>query len=324
MTSRAKRARRRRRGSGREASRGGKAPLLGALTLLALGFVACEPHLPSNDWLVTSPRVIAVKGEPAETKPGESATYTAFIADPAGDGGRDVATFAFCTAPKSPAENAVVSSACLDAASLRQLGEGDSVVAQTPFDACTLFGPIAAPGGFRPRDPDVTGGYYQPLRVDLDREAPVFHLARVSCGVANASADVASAFAQAYLPNQNPHIASLAGAIDGRAVDLSDVPAGARVDLTASWDAADVETFAYVDAGTGLLGTERESMQLAWNVTAGELDTESTSRSASDLALSMTNRWTAPDAPGVVRLWLALRDSRGGVDVLARDVTVSR
>ncbi|MEI9949078.1 MAG: hypothetical protein WDO74_08865 [Pseudomonadota bacterium] len=87
----------------------------------------------------------------------------------------------FCIAPKAPTVDNVVSPACLDAASLVAVGEGSTVTAPTPSAACTLFGPNAAASGLRPRDPDVTGGYFQPLRVDLAGADPAFHLQRVLC-----------------------------------------------------------------------------------------------------------------------------------------------
>jgi hypothetical protein len=298
--------------------------------LLAVVVASCEPRLSSDDGLVTSPRVIAVRGEPPETKPGASATFTAFIADPdaatptddAGYDGRDVPAWSFCTAPKPPAENTVVSSACLESAALVRVGTGDTPTLTLPADGCARFGPIAAPGGFRPRDPDLTGGYYQPLRVDLEKAAPVFHLARISCGVANATNDVATRFAATYEPNRNPHITSLGASIDGRPASLDAIPRGARVELVVGWDASDAERYVYFDPGTLTLGSAREAMQIAWYVGAGALRTESTGLGADDERLRSENDWTAPFSTGSSRLWIVLRDSRGGVDVLTRTLDV--
>lgn len=281
--------------------------------------VACAPNLTSDDWLITSARVIAIRGEPPETKPGGTATFTAFIADPTG-GSHKEPVFAFCTAPKPSVENAVVSTACLGDGALVPLGSGDSVTKALPASACTLFGPIAAPGGFRPRDPDPTGGYYQPLRVALEGAPPTFHLARISCGVENASNDVATEFATTYVPNQNPHIASLGAAIGGHTASLDAVPPGARVDLSVTWTDTDAEHYVYFDPSTLTLTSVREAIQVAWYASRGALDAESTSRSADDEALSVANAWTAP-ASGTSELWIVLRDSRGGVDVVHRRVT---
>ena len=65
-------------------------------------------------------------------------------------------------------------------------------------------------------------------------------------------------------------------------------------------------------------------MRVAWYVSAGQLDTESTGRAEDDLALSTSNRWLAPSNAGAAKLWIALRDSRGGVDFAAYDLVVVR
>jgi hypothetical protein len=294
-----------------------------ALLLGAIVLVGCEPDLTVDDWLVTSSRVLAVKSEPAEAKPGTPLTYTAFLASADGASDGSAILWRFCTAPKPPTENNVVSTACLETPSLVQAGSGLSVVAATPPNACALFGPDTPPGGFRPRDPDTTGGYYQPLRLDLPGAAPTLHLERVLCDLGNAPFDIAEAFAQQYVPNANPHLAPLVANVGGQFASVGSIPRGARVDLQVSWSAADAETYAYFDAATQTIAAKRESMRVAWHVNAGTLDTESTGRAEDDLGLSTNNGWTAPGTPGPTRLWLVLRDSRGGVDFAAYDLVVA-
>ena len=153
---------------------------------------------------------------------------------------------------------------------------------------------------------------------------PVFHLARISCGVENATNDIATEFAATYKPNQNPHIASLTARIDGRDAPLEAIAPGTRVELVVSWTAADAEEYVYFDPSTLALTSVREALQVAWYVSAGALETESTSRSAADEALTSANTWTAPAATGASRLWVVLRDSRGGVDVVTREIGVGR
>lgn len=294
---------------------------LGLLAVVLLG--ACAPDLPNDGGVVVAPRLLAVKGEPAESKPGKTVTYSALVAAPNGAGTNSGVRWSFCTAPKPPTEDEVVSSACLGAAALVAAGEGPSVTALTPAGACSLFGPDTPPGGFRPRDPDVTGGYYQPLRVDLDGAAPSFALERLRCDLGMAPADLASTFAAEYVPNANPELLPLTASIAGEGVALDAVPAGARVTLGASWPAEDAETYAYFDRVTQSITTKRESLRVAWYATAGAFDATTTGRAEDDPASSTANTWTAPSAAGPNVLWVVLQDSRGGVDFARYDVTVT-
>ena len=103
---------------------------------------------------------------------------------------------------------------------------------------------------------------------------------------------------------------------------LTAIPAGARVELEASWPAASAETFAYFDPVSQTLTTQREAMQVAWYTSAGSLDTESTGRASGDMSTTTDDGWDAPGTTGTVHVWIVLRDSRGGVDFAETDVTV--
>jgi len=173
------------------------------------------------------------------------------------------------------------------------------------------------PGDFRPRDPDITGGYFQPLRLDLAGVAPTFHLQRIACDLADAASDVATQFGFSYRPNQNPHLNPLIARVAGAAVELAAIPAGVRVELTVDWPARDAERYAYYDREQQVLIDKREAMRVSWYVNAGTLDTQASGPSETDEPLSASNHWIAPDSSGSVSLWLVLRDSRGGVDFAA-------
>lgn len=293
-----------------------------AVVSLVLVLGACKPDLSEEDWLITSTRVLAVKSEPAEAKPGTPLTLTALIASPSDEGGASTITWQFCTAPKPPTENNVVSTECLDTSSLVDAGSGVSIVAAAPSNSCSLFGPNTAPGGFRPRDPDETGGYYQPLRIDMPGAVPTFHLERIRCNLADASFDIAAEFGKEYVPNANPHLAPIAATIGENPVSLNGIPRGARVELEASWVGADAESYAYYDRTSQTLTTKREAMRVAWYVSAGTLDTESTGRDENDPSTVTSNVWVAPSTPGNTKLWVVLRDSRGGVAYTTYDIAV--
>jgi hypothetical protein len=283
--------------------------------------VACVPALSSTDSLVTVPRILAVRADPAEAKPGTTVTFHALVADPPG-----VATgtplWRFCIATQPLTEDNVVSNACLDPSSLLSAGDGADINASTPSNGCSFFGPDTPAGGLRPRDPDPTGGYYQPLRVDLGRTDPTFTLVRISCDLANASAGSAEAFAAAYVPNKNPHLLALLAATHGTPVAFDAVPVGSHVDLTASWPADSAETYAYYDATSDAVGTKREAMTVAWYSSAGSVDQEATGRAEDDVMTTSSNGWNAPSSAQAARLWVVLRDSRGGADFASYDVTV--
>jgi hypothetical protein len=300
------------------ALRSGALALVAALSEIA----ACRPDLGPSDSLVTSPRVLAVKAEPAEAKPGVKATYTALVgrADDAGTNAPLI--WHFCVAPKPLTENDSVSTVCIEDASANvAAGSGTSIEAATARNACALFGPDTAPGGFRPRDPDVTGGYYQPLLID-GIGSPVLYLTRILCNLADAPIDVAQQFAGTYVANANPHLGLLVARVGGNTASLAALPAGARVELEARWTADDAETYAFFDRSSQVLATKREALRVAWFASAGALDTESSGRAEDDLATTSQNGWLAPALPGTARIWVVLRDSRGGVDFATFDATL--
>ena len=297
----------------------------GAVTLAFLfATPTCIPDLGPGDSLLISTRILAVRADPAEAPPGTKVTFKAFVAGPGGAVTTAPIAWDFCAAPRPLTDDNVVSNACLGTSSLVSAGTGPATVATTPRNGCSLFGPEPPSGGFRPTDPDATGGYYQPLRLDLAGAQTAFALARIHCDLANAGAAAASAFAAAYRMNQNPSLLGITGAIGGVAVPLTAIPAGERVQLTATWTAADAETFAYFDPSSQSVSRQREAMQVAWYATSGAFDTESTGRAATDSATSSDDVWTPPSTAGTARIFVVLRDSRGGVDFASVELTVVR
>jgi hypothetical protein len=291
---------------------------------LLVGTATCVPSLGPGDSLITSTRILAVRADPAEAAPGASVTFTAFVAGPGGTvTGADIG-WSFCTAPKPLTEDNVVSNACLGSGSLVAAGAGPSTVAKTPTDGCSVFGPDTTSTAFRPRDPDGTGGYYQPLRANLTGADSAFELARIHCDLANADAAAASAFAAAYQLNQNPQLLPLTATLGGAPVAMTAIPSGAHVTLEASWPDGSAESYAYFDPVSQAVTTRRESMQVAWYSSGGTLDTESTGRAEDDMATTSDDGWAASSEAGTVHLWVVLRDSRGGVDFAEVDAVVGQ
>jgi hypothetical protein len=285
--------------------------------LVACAIAACTPTLDDRAALVRAERVLAVRAEPPEAAPGEDVAYSALVATPDGTRGDAAIAWAYCAQPKSIAENEVVSSACLGADATRAIAVSPATHAAMPNDACSLFGPDPPPGDFRPRDPDTTGGYYQPLRTSLDG-AYAFALTRIACHLANAPADVAADLGARYQKNQNPHL--LAVTVDGAIATR--VAPGARVMLRAAWSDADAERYVSFDLASQSIIDRREAMRVAWFASAGTFDSDKTGRTEADLATTSDNGWSAP-ASGTAHVWIVLRDSRGGVDWASVDLVVA-
>jgi len=275
-------------------------------TTRAIGVVcavcaACEGQLDQRLAIIDQPRVLAVIAEPAEAKPGAQVRYAAVIASP--DGPVTAAPrWAFCVAPKPPTEDNAVSDGCLDDAHLVALGTQPAVTAALPSDGCLDFGPETPPGNFRPRDADPTGGYYQPIRIDVD-DLRAFGLSRITCKLATAPSDVAHDYDLSYVANQSPMLDPAV---------LPSVAAQTDVMLTASWPPEAVETYLYYEPLSQTLVMRREAMRLSWFATGGTLPADASAVGETDTATRVSTIWHTP-AAGTAYVWLVLRDSRGGI-----------
>jgi hypothetical protein len=298
------------------------------VVLAAAAIAGCKPSFGNPASLVDGPRILAVRAEPPEVRPAMPATFTALVVSPNGTDAAPPVDWSLCLTPKPLDENNIVSTACLGGdMGIDAIATGTpTAMATVPANACALFGPDPPPQmmgqpPLRPRDPDVTGGYYQPLRL-VDGDTVGFALERVTCDLALAGADLAVQYAMTYQPNTNPSLLPLAALVDGAPADLGALPAGAAVDFVTGWPDASVESFPVFDLPSASLITHRESMRVSWFATDGSFTHEVTGREEDDTATWTDDLWTAPVTPGVVHLWIVLRDSRGGLDFAAYDVTV--
>lgn len=74
------------------------------------------------------------------------------------------------------------------------------------------------------------------------------------------------------------------------------------------------EPYVHFDPLSRKLKDRREAMRLSWFASAGEFEHDRTGRSEAEAGdRESDNRWTAPATRGDVRLWVVLRDDRGGV-----------
>jgi hypothetical protein len=291
-----------------------------ALLLLAAG---CAPTIDARTSAVDAPVVLAVVPEPPEAAPGDEVGFTVIAAGPDGPIATAAAGWAWCTAPRPAVEPGSVSTACLgDDDALAPVGEGGAIVATLPIDACARFGPDTPPGGFRPRDPDPTGGYYQPIVVTVDDVAgPAIGFARLGCNLDDAPFEVARAYRERYVANANPPLA-LWRWQDGARIAPTRAARGEVVALEAAWPRAAAEPYVALDLATLALVERREAMAIAWFATGGSFTADATGRAEGDPATASGNAWTAPEVAGPIDLWAVLRDSRGGVAVAHATVDV--
>jgi len=288
----------------------GRAVVAAALLLAALALTGCVPDLEQSLSLIDAPRVLAIQAEPAEALPGQPVHFSVLVAAPPGASAGEP-TWALCTRPLAAGQRAAAVTACLG--DTTELGRGASVDAVLPREVCSRYGPDVSSSSLRPPDPDSTGGYFQPLRVDLEGSLSL-GFQRIRCNLAGAPLLAIRDYAARYRPNQNP----------GFSVDApAEVSAGQTVRLVATWPAAAAESYVAFAPGGSALVDRREALRVSWFTSAGELGDEHTGRAESDLSTSTETTWQAPAAPGPVRLWVVLRDSRGGVAFASHDVIVN-
>lgn len=305
--------------------------LAGAVAIAGTIAVSCKPDLGARESLVTRTMVLAVRSEPAEARPNTAVTYDLLVATPTGIVPTPLARWAFCATPKPLTENGAASAACLRDA-VTPIADGARVVATIPATACATFGPEITSADIRPRDPDVTGGYYQPVRVEAaaneaEATAPTVALGqqRIFCRVANAGAEVATELQTRYRPNANPILGPIElRRNDGRvdAATGATVALGETVTFRATWPAESAEEYVVLDVVTQTVLPGRESLRASWFTTSGAFESDRTGRTDDDRATFTDNAWTAPDVPGRAHLFVVLRDARGGVAWTTFDVTV--
>jgi hypothetical protein len=208
------------------------------------------------------------------------------------------------------------------------------------------------PGG-RPADPDPTGGYYQPVIAAIGGADQTLGAIRLNCGVPGLTPEQHVDFGTRYRVNENPRVDVLRtedGAVvapDDSENAPIEIGAGSATILEAEWascpreavcgdgicgereDATScaedcpagasrgctgAETYAWYDAALGEIVDRRESIVISWYATAGEFEHRKTGVSETDADEPRTRTtWTSPSKPGDYRLWLVIRDDRGGV-----------
>lgn len=300
-----------------------------AIRAAALAFCAagCKPDLGTTAELVTSERVLAVRSEPPEAALGTSVHFLALVAGPEGTIEAPPLSWSFCQAPKPLDENNVVATSCLTSpTSVVAIGTGPTADGIIPDDACQRFGPDPPPQKagdppLRPRDPDVTGGFYQPVRVDGGGDIAI-GLPRIQCNLPNASIEVQAAFRMRYTANQNPMAGTVSASVEsGQPVSFDALPHGKPVRFRYEWEPSDAEPYVLYDLTDQTLKDRTELLRVSFYTNAGKWMLDRVAPKAISDSF-VENFWTTPEVPGTYHLWFVLRDNRGGVAYSAQDVTV--
>lgn len=334
---------------------------LSAVSSSSVLFAGCVPSFDDDTSRITSNRILGVRVEPAEPKPGVSAQLVALYAGPVADKPpkTEVLTWNACNQRRAPVEPGPVAQECVAAFgttsdSLEDLGQGAEVEYQLPQDVCRHFGPLAPPvaEGSKvagsPATPDQTGGYYQPVLLGPEGASTEATLTavRLFCGGANLPQDELIIFNRGYRPNENPEIDELELRLDGKdkalKLDDAEVAVGAKLNLKVSWaecpqesecgdglctagenatDCAEdcregavgctgAERYLLADPETRRVVEQTEAIEVSWFSTAGAFEASITDNN--EQINESVNHWTAPEEPGLVRIWLVVRDSRRG------------
>lgn len=279
----------------------------------------CIPELGAPASLIQGPRVLAVRSEPAEAAPLEPVAIRIYAAGAGGPIQEAEVEWAFCTAPKPPVEDNVISDRCLTDSFREIPGRGLSVRTQIPEDACMLFGPQLPPGDGmqapRPRDADATGGYYQPVRArTLGMTA--MGLVRIRCGLANATPEAAAAYRTRYASNRNPDAVDLT--VNGEPAEESvDSGEGSALTLKLLLAPDAAEEFWFFSPSEQVLQKARESLRVSWFASLGRFAVATTAPQGTN---EVRNEWRPSAGSDSAIIWAVLRDSRGGVSVFSREV----
>jgi hypothetical protein len=245
--------------------------IVGVMLLLPVVF-GCQPAFSDRSSAVTGPRVLAIRSEPAEALPGAEVSYRILVVDDQGAVPSPRASWTYCTQPKSTSELNDVSAACFGAGAadsdggasiIVPFGSGAAPSGELPVSGCAQFGPdvphpvggtgtdasgnaVAQTQG-RPTDADSTGGYYQPLILEVNAggaQIPTLGETRITCGLAGSTNQQFTDYHARTKSNENPQLVSVTvPTLGGKELTVTDaakplvLEASKTVTLRASWPA---------------------------------------------------------------------------------------
>ena len=291
-----------------------------ALLAILLGCSSFTTETLSESWRVDRLRILGVAAEPAEPRPGETVRFRSLVVAPDDQVGA-VIWLACVNGDDS-------SNGCAADTSLFSDVMADGVVSadeQAALAAAGLIGvePFLPPTWTIPTDA---------LDALPDEARAEGFAAFVNVTAVPGSADPALAseidpdevelafkrlpISENPQPNQNPDLVRVE--IEGRAVEdggTYEVAAGATVEITPMLGEGSVEDYPYLTSA-GVTETRSEAPWIEWYTEGGEFS------QTTSLYPELAREWTAPTEAGSVRLWMVVRDRRGGMDWMTVRVQV--
>jgi len=304
------------------------------LTLLMVSSLGCADEFDSY-FEVQGLRLLAVRADAPALRPGETSSLSAFVTEPGAS-----YQWTWCPLPSGPANSyqCAVTEADLQAAADAVFGPGaidipafdlgsDPIAAMTYSVPPELFASICEillsndlPEGVDA--PKCETGFDIQIRVvvELDGESVI------------AVRDLTMLYADDQPANANPILGGLTATNrdTGETVELgTDASAvlatDTLYDLTLLIDPDSSELYPEIPVGGSEPVMTREELTATWfreKAEGGDLDKGHTGfiDGSVDFEILLANEWTTPSDTGETRLFVVLRDNRGGVDYLSRTV----
>jgi len=307
---------------------------LAALAAVA-GLAACGRGV-NPPWLVNKLRVLALQAEPPEAAPGVSVALDALEADPTGMGRTLDHLWIACTpppaAPYDPCANLTAlpgSDGGLPLGSLAPCGSAPAVGLCLAGSGSANTATFAIPTDALPSPRAVSVATFVLVTAALTGGAPACLSAWQATGAPPADCVVTTKQIPIdnlppALQNHNPTLTEVD--LDGTALPATGGPTlapGSEHTLTAVYPLSDSEPEIGVRTDGGIA---TETLDFAFYATAGSLDSATTGPNPD--AGGAGNNFTMPGVGGdagvtsgsAVSLWVVIRDDRGGVGWLARQV----
>lgn len=284
----------------------------------AWGCGGCDPIEDLAPYRIDAPRILAVRSDPPQARPGLAVKREVLAVDAQGQRITMPLEFARCELPKTLGERSVVGRACMTGQGLVPIGPED------PIDplVCQRFGPSPAPSEDpeaprpRPTPPDSSGGYFAPERVRLPgANLEAFFQIRTRCDLLGATREVFDEFQARHRDNEAPHlhdaVLSPAPLPNSQPWTLR-VPVGTPIPLSLSVSAALAQSYVIYQISRNRVIEARESLTLRWfahGATLGRSE-ETLDGIALDRGQAFSNELTLGPA-GKAILWIVLQDDRG-------------
>lgn len=293
----------------------GKNLLLGSTRILALLFVvaagqivgACGDDFSKSSEIVDL-RVLAIRADPPEIEIPLGESFGLSAVDALVVGGEGPVTYAWtlCVVPGL----LQLGVACLDESAIFELGHDPTATVLIP-----------------PLDDVLASPELDELFIDLSAGFDI----SVGLTVTDASGKVVDAVKGLSLTastdlNVNPTLDGLTWHVEDDEGEPLEVPRGSEpieVSMTAKIELAAILGDDAVETYQGLQGESQEEMLVSWFADAGEYDQERTSDANPDNGYSPPELDDGEDEREV-RMWVVLRDGRGGIDWYQQGLIVRR